>query len=157
MTTNRTFPRIRRRIPFNQRGVTLLETLVAALILLFVLLSMVSGYALGRINLDREEVKRRAIGVAQDRLEEIRARSMSSVHGWDWVVQARIDTTYFVDGTTFTLTSAVQDSAPGLHSGAIRSIVSVDVGWTVYKKGGGTALRSVRSQTVMTRDTTPGP
>jgi len=148
-------PRLRWRPMTDQRGLSLLEVMIAALILLFVLLSMVSGYMLGRVNLDREEVKRRAIGLAQDRLETIRARSIASLAAWDLVVKARIDTTYTLDGTTFTLTSTVDDSLPNTQfTKPVRKIVTVDVGWTVVKRVG-TAARSIRSSTVMSKDITP--
>jgi len=153
-------PRLRWHPVSNQRGLTLLEVMIAALILLFVLLSMVSGYMLGRVNLDREEVKRRAIGLAQDRLETVRARSVASLAAWDLVIKARIDTTYTLDGTTFTLTSTVVDSpekrtTPPI-SNPVRKTVSVDVGWTVFKKSG-TAARSIRATTVMFKDISPNP
>ena len=148
-------PRLRWRPVSNQRGVSLLEVLIAALILLFVLLSMVSGYMLGRVNLDREEVKRRAIGLAQDRLETVRARSVASLAAWDLVIKARIDTTYALDGTNFTLTSTVVDS-PEAPKKPVRKTVSVDVGWTVYKKSG-TAARSIHASTVMFKDISPNP
>jgi Tfp pilus assembly protein PilV len=145
-------PRIRR--PLGQRGLTLLETMIAALILLFVLLAMVSGYSMGRINLDREEVKRRATGLAQDRLEEIKARAMGSAGGFTrWVVKSAIDTTYNLDGNVFTLTSTV---SPNVDIDLSR-IVAVDVGWTINKPGGGTAARSIRATTVITLNVSPGP
>lgn len=150
-------PRLRWHPVSNQRGLTLLEVMIAALILLFVLLSMVSGYMLGRVNLDREEVKRRAIGLAQDRLETIRARSISSLAAWEAVVPAKIDTTYTLDRTTFTLTSTVDDSLPTTQTTKpVRKIVTVDVGWVVVKKSG-TADRSIRASTVMSKDITPNP
>jgi Tfp pilus assembly protein PilV len=144
-------PWIRRAL--GQRGLTLLETMIAALILLFVLLAMVSGYSMGRINLDREEVKRRATGLAQDRLEEIKARAMGSPGGFTrWVVKSAIDTTYTLDTTVFTLTSTV---TPNVDVDLSR-IVAVDVGWTINKSGGGTAARSIRSTTVITKNVSPG-
>lgn len=149
---------VRLRLPpaSNQRGLTLLEVMIAALILLFVLLSMVSGYMLGRVNLDREEVKRRAIGLAQDRLETIRARSIASVAAWELVVPARIDTTYVLDGTTFRLTSTVDDSLPTTPTTKpVRKTVTVNVGWTIIKRDLSTVARSIRSSTVMSKDVTP--
>ena len=136
----------------DESGLTLLEVMISAIILLFVLLSMVSGYALGRVNLDREEVKRRAVGLAQDRLETIRGRSITSNAAWLAVVPARVDTTYVLDGTTFRLTSAVADSpANTATTKPVQKIVTVDVGWTVYKRSG-TAARTIRAQTVLFKD-----
>ncbi len=150
------FPRLRWHPVSNQRGLTLLEVMIAALVLLFVLLSMVSGYMLGRVNLDREEVKRRAIGLAQDRLETVRARSIASVAAWELVVPARIDTTYVLDGTTFRLTSTVDDSLPTTPTTKpVRKTVTVNVGWTIIKKDASTVARSIRSSTVMSKDVTP--
>jgi hypothetical protein len=84
--------------------------MISAIILLFVLLSMISGYALGRVNLDREEVKRRAVGLAQDRLETIRARSITSTAAWNAVVTDGTDTTYTIDNTVFSVARTVVDS-----------------------------------------------
>jgi len=145
-----------RRQPLdNERGLTLLEVMISAIILLFVLLSMISGYALGRVNLDREEVKRRAVGLAQDRLETIRGRSITSTAAWNAVVTAANDTTYTIDNTVFRVARTVVDSpAVTAVTKPVRKIVSVDVSWTVYKKSG-TANRTIRAQTVMFKDITP--
>src|SRR5436190_1723108 len=87
----------------DQRGVTLLETLIAAFILLFVLLSMISSYTLGRRDIDQEEIKRRATALAMDRLETVKSRYANEVRrivpatAWDNIKEAKIDTSYTID------------------------------------------------------------
>jgi len=129
----------------SEQGLTLLETLIAAFILLFVMLSMITGYTLGRVNLDREEVKRKAVGLAQDRLEQVKAR-----FPWSDLTAAKIDTSnYVVDGTRFDLTSAVTDS------GLVRKNIVVTVSWTARRNNGTTLTRSIQAATTVARDVTP--
>ena len=133
---------------WSQEGLTLLETLISALILMFVLLAMINGYAMSRVQLDREEVKRRAVGLAQDRLEQMRARAVGSLAGWAGFTKAAVDTSYRVSGTDFTLVSSVDDS------GSVRKVVSVDVKWTVHPNSSTAVERSIRVTTTIARDIT---
>jgi Tfp pilus assembly protein PilV len=147
-------PRIRWQPLADEKGLTLLEVMIAALILLFVLLSMISGYNMGRINLDREEVKRRAIALAQDRMETIRARAMAPpvTASFNAITTARIDTTYTLDGNTFTLRSTV-NPLPSATNTLLKEI-TMDVTWTVYEKVG-TSTRGIRIAGCIARDVSP--
>lgn len=127
----------------SERGLTLLETLIAAFILLFVMLTMITSYTLGRINIDREEVKRKAVGLAQDRLEQVKAR-----FPWTDLTAAKIDTSYTVDGTTFNLRSTLTDSA------SVRKNVLVTVSWTTRRSNGTSLTRSVQASTTIARNVT---
>jgi Tfp pilus assembly protein PilV len=130
----------------SESGLTLLETLIAAFIFLFVMLSMIKSYDLGRRDIDQEEIKRKALAVGMDRLEHVRSRYANEVHkggsAWDRIDEPYIDTTYVVDGKTFTLVSTVVDS-----SNIGRKTVSVDVSWTAKRHDNSSVTRSVRATT----------
>lgn len=150
-------PRLTRRPLANQQGLTLLEVMLAAVILLFVLFSMISGYSMGRVNLDREEVKRRAVALAQDRMETMRARSNAPpvTANFNKLQPSAIDTSYTVDGNVFTLVSGVTYLPPGSDRfSATLDLITMDVSWTVYKKAG-TATRSIRIAGAIARDLSP--
>ena len=137
----------------SEAGVTLLETLIAAVILLFVLLSMISGYTLGRINIDREEVKRKATAIAQDRLETVKSRYAHNTDfdGWAQIWPDGIDTTYVVDGTTFTVASTVTPSTGSTRDDGSRKTINLDVRWTAKKNNNTAVVRTIRATTDITR------
>jgi Tfp pilus assembly protein PilV len=141
------------RLIRSEAGLTLLETLIAAVILLFVLLSMVSAYRLGRINIDREEVKRKATAVAQDRLETLKSRYAHNFDqdGWTDIWPSEIDTTYVVDGTTFTVTSIVTSNVAGGAEFGGRKTINLDVSWTAMRNNNTSVVRSIRATTDITR------
>jgi Tfp pilus assembly protein PilV len=147
-------PRLIRKPLANEHGLTLLEVMISAVILLFVLLSMISGYAMGRVNLDREEVKRRAVALAQDRMETIRARSNAPpvTANFNALTKARIDTTYTLDRTTFTLSSTVTPLPTATNT--LLKVISMDVTWTVHEKVG-TSTRGIRITGAIARDVSP--
>jgi len=67
---------------FGQRGVTLVEIMVATLILGIVALGMAQFFANGRIGFDREERKRVATLLAQEALERTVALSYDQINAW---------------------------------------------------------------------------
>jgi hypothetical protein len=146
---------IRRRLK-PQAGLTLLETLIAAFILLFMLLSMVSAYNFGRLNLDREEVKRKATALALDRLEQVKARYARErldqpQFAWEEGIEpAMIDTTYVVDGTTFILTSVITCPLAPCDDGTLKN-VEVTVSWTAKKNNNTAVTRTVAASTSIAR------
>lgn len=89
-------------------GFSVLELLIAGMILTVLGASIVAAGARSRKNIDYEEVRRRAIVLCQARFETVRAE-----FSFDDIVPANLDTTITLDGTTFTLRSHVaQGSEP---------------------------------------------
>jgi len=66
----------------GQRGVTLVEIMVATLILGIVAIGMVEFFASGRIGFDREEHKRVATLLAQEALERTIAQPYNQINPW---------------------------------------------------------------------------
>ena len=66
----------------RQRGSSLLEVIIATMILGFVAVGMVEFFAKGRIWFDQEEHKRVATLLAQDALERTVARPYSQINNW---------------------------------------------------------------------------
>jgi Tfp pilus assembly protein PilV len=91
----------------NESGITLLEVLVAGFILVFVMLAMVRYYQSGRVFFDREEWKRKAIAITQQRFEDVRR-----FYRFTEVTKDAVDTTITVDNITYTMESTVEDATP---------------------------------------------
>jgi Tfp pilus assembly protein PilV len=140
----------------TESGLTLLETLIAAFILLFIVLSMVSAYNFGRLNLDREEVKRKATALAMDRLDTIKSRYAREVNdnnvlAWSNISPGVIDTTYTVDGTTFTLTSAVTTEIANDPPASRWKKIVATVSWTARKNDNTAVTRNIAAATTVCR------
>ena len=103
----------------DESGLSLKEVEVTTFIVMIVMLGMVAFHFLGRVSIDREEMKRVALSLAQSRLESFQTAPPDSV-------RARTDTR-LVSGVTFTLDTAVQNDTPeaGLRA------VTVTVTWPV--------------------------
>jgi hypothetical protein len=110
---------------------------------------MISSYSLGRRNIDREEVKRKATAIAQDRIEQVKSRYAHDplTPGWLNIIKAKVDTTYIVDGTTFTVSSTVVEEPVYKR----RKTVSLDVSWTAKKNNNTPVVRKIRATTDITR------
>lgn len=130
-----------RRIRRGSRGVTLLETLIAAFILIVFGSAIVTTGLKSRTQIDYEEVRRRAIALAQQRLETVRG-----TFDFDDVTKANIDTVVTLDGTTFTIKSGVTSSFPTDDTKAVRDTVS----W-VATGGGKSVTRRVIMHTIVFR------
>jgi type II secretory pathway pseudopilin PulG len=131
----------RSRSPHREAGFSLVETLVAAFILIVLGTAIVTTGLKSRTQIDYEEVRRRALGIAQERLETIRA-------SFDFgdVTKAKIDTTITLDGTTFTLRSGVQVGVPTDDAKTVADTVS----WSATG-GGKTITRRVVLHTIVFR------
>lgn len=125
----------------SKAGFSVLETLIAAFILIVLGTAIVTTGLKSRSQIDHEEVRRRAVLLAQERLETVRA-------SFDYVdvIPAEIDTTIVLDGTTYTLRSAVKDSVPTDDSKSVADTVR----WTATG-GGKTITRRVVMHTVIFR------
>jgi len=69
--------------PLGQRGVSLVEIMVATLILTIVALGMAEFFARGRFGFDQEEYKRVATLLAQEALERTIARPYPVIASWN--------------------------------------------------------------------------
>ena len=106
----------------DSRGFTLLEVMIAAVILIIVFYGLTQYYVLGRKQLDFEEQRRRALVVAQARLDEVKRWHYDYVTSLDG---ASSDTTITVDGTEFTVDLIVAAQTPTVYS----STVTAHVAW----------------------------
>src|SRR5512142_2627071 len=103
-------PGVQRRILQDGSGLTILEVLIAASLLLLVMFGLMQFYVRGRTQLDYEEDRRKATAVAQDRLDSLRrimTYEVLSDMGDTQIHNAHLalidDTTYAVDGRDFTV------------------------------------------------------
>ena len=93
------------------------------------------------------------MGLAQDRLDTIRARAVANVFEWDLITTDNIDTTYTLDGTEFELTSTIE---PDPYDNEPWKIITLTVGWEVRKRSGAPVPRTIEVQSVVFKDVTPG-
>jgi Tfp pilus assembly protein PilV len=85
-----------------QSGFSIFDVLLATIILVVLGTALVSATYRSRAQLDYEEVRRRAILIAQERLEWLRAD-----FDFDAITADTIGTTLDMDNTTFTITGWV--------------------------------------------------
>ena len=97
-------------------GSSLLEVIIATLILGFVAVGMVEFFAKGRIWFDQEEHKRVATLLAQDALERTVARPYSQINDW-----SEVRTVSYIP---YTVTVTKQDNSPGADIKTIWSTVT---------------------------------
>lgn len=127
-------------------GYTLLEVLLACFLLLGVVLAMASTYSRGRAQIDLEEDRRKATAVVQAQLDAVRRdRTYDSL-------PSLADTTYQVDGRTYTVTHVVTLDSPG----PMVATVAVQVSWNARLPGGGQLNRSLSATTMLARSLTLG-
>ncbi len=103
----------------GQRGMTLIEIMVATLILSIVTIGMVEFFAHGRMGLEQEERKRAATLLAQEALERTVAQPYELIDPW---TEQRL-----VGSTTYTVTVAIQQNAPEMDMKAIACAVTWDI------------------------------
>jgi len=109
----------------DEAGVSLIEVLVAAFLLLVVFSGIAQVVLRGRIQIDYEEDRRRATAIAQARLDDIRRD-----HHYE-SLPSLADTNYVVDGRTFTVSHDVEPGTPEAHATSLRLIVR----WTARANG----------------------
>lgn len=95
----------------SQRGASLIEIMVATLIISFVALGMVEFFADGHIGFNREENKRVAVLLAQEALERTVAQTYDEIGPWE---EQRT-----VSNIGFTITVATQTDAPEQNMKAV--------------------------------------
>lgn len=116
----------------DQRGLTLLEVLIAAILIVIIFFGLAQYYARGRKHLGYEEDRRKATAVAQDRIDGIRRDysfdDLMSLNGKD--------TTYVVDNRTYVVSHTVLPNTPEDQATTLQITVNwdVDVSGTVYER-----------------------
>jgi Tfp pilus assembly protein PilV len=117
----------RRPLAMDRRGFSLLETLVAAFLLIFVFFGLAQIYYRGRVQLGFEEDRRKATAVAQARLDGIRRDFAYD----DLPALAGTDTTYTVDNRTYTVSHAVAAETPEPKA----TTITLTVTWQAIVRG----------------------
>ncbi len=138
-----------------EAGFSILETIVAAFILVILATAIVTAGLKSRTHIDYEEVRRRAIAIGQERFETIRAQFPYTA-----IVAANIDTTITLDGATYDLESIVTDgfdpvldeqsSPPDTLEDFVKFVTNT-VEWTATGTGGQTVRRKVVMSTYFFR------
>ena len=103
----------------DESGAGLIEVMVTTFIVMIIMLGMVAFHFLGRVSIDREEMKRVALSMAEARLESFQIAPPDSI-------RTRTDSRV-VSGVPFTMVTTVQNNMPeaGMKG------VTVTVTWPV--------------------------
>ncbi len=126
----------------HERGFTVIEVMVAAVILLLVYFGAAQYAAQSRSQMDLEESRRLAGAVGRARLESLRREESFDT----LATLAGRDTTYVVDNRSYAVTHVVQIGVPETDA----ATVTVTVGWN--KLVGGSLLpRSLSLTTIFGR------
>ena len=125
-----------------ERGFTLIEVMVASVILLLVFLGLANVHSSSRRQLVHNEDLRNATAVAQARLESLRR----DYRNQDLPSLVGNDTTYVVGGHNFVVSHAVSADTPEDRA----TTVTVTVNWSVRYSGSSTN-RSVDCTTILGR------
>lgn len=131
-----------RRRRAGRSGFTLIETMIAAMLLVLVFFGLAQVYARGRRQIDFEEDRRKASAVAQARLDGIRR----DLRYDDLPALAGTDTMYTVDGRSFVVSHEVQTETPE----AMATTVTVTVTWNAAIEGENVA-RDLACTTILAR------
>lgn len=126
----------------DSSGLTLLEVLVAAFLLLIVMFGLMQFYVRGRTQLDYEEDRRKATAVAQARLDVLR-------RGFTYDLLPPLNGTTVTttsDGRTYTIQHAVTVAAPEPQA----TTVTLTVSWNA-RVGASTVQRSLVTTTILAR------
>ncbi len=128
----------------GQKGFTLIEVMVASVILLLLFFGMAQIFSRSRAQLVHDEDKRNAVAVAQARLESLR----EDYRHQDLPGLAGNDTTYVVGGRNFTVSHQVTADTPEARA----TVVTVTVGWTAHVNGNA-VNRTLDCTTILGRST----
>lgn len=130
-------------------GFSVFDVLLAVIILVVLGTALVEATYRSRAQLDYEEVRRRAILIAQERLETAR-----SDYDFDLITKAALDTTITMEGTLFTIGTEVgigidPEDADSLDD--YMKTVSDTVSWIATNQQGDQLTRRVTMKTVIFR------
>lgn len=126
----------------REHGFTLIEVMVAAVVLLLVYFGAAQYAARSRTQMDLDESRRVANSIARARLESLRREESFDT----LATLAGRDTTYVVGTRTYTVTHAVQAGVPETFA----STVTVTVGWNKLI-GGNTVPRTLTLTSIFGR------
>jgi Tfp pilus assembly protein PilV len=104
----------------DQRGISLIEVLIAAVVLVIVMFWLTTYYVEGRKHLDYEEHRRKATALAQARLDQARTWSYDALLAG--ANSQASDTTMTVDGRDYTIKLMVSPG-PNPHSSTVKAVV----------------------------------
>ena len=104
----------------DQRGISLIEVLIAAVVLVIVMFWLTIYYVEGRKHLDYEEQRRKATALGQARLDQARTWSYDALIAG--MGSSSADTTMTVDGRDYTVKLLVS-SGPNSHSSTVKAVV----------------------------------
>jgi hypothetical protein len=108
-------------VPLDDHGLTLIEVMIASLIMIVVLFWLAQYYVSGRRHLDYEEDRRRATALAQARLDEVRRWSYPYL--LSHIGAPPHDTTVTVENRSYTV-RLVAAAGPNPHTTTVSAIVS---------------------------------
>lgn len=134
----------------GDRGMTLIEVMIAALILVIVLFWLTQYYVQGRKHLDYEEQRRKATALGQARLDQARTWSYDYLRSLADSVAA--DTAMVVEGRTFTVGLVVGDG-PNPYTSQVQAVVT----WEAARnyEPGNAFTRSDTTTTLIARSLKP--
>lgn len=135
---------LHRRAP-GRDGFTILETMVAAIILLLLFFGLARIHAGGRVQSRMEDHRRQASAVLQTHLETIRRDTtydnLPSLDG--------DETDYTVDGVTYTISNDITPGTPEAQA----TTIEVEVSWP-EPVGASTITRTLTCATILARGLT---
>ena len=109
----------------DERGLTILEVLIAAVLLIVVMFWLTQFYVQGRKHLDYEENRRKATAVAQAQLDNVREWPYDSV--LSWVDSTSMDTTVVQGGIPYDV-KMVFTAGPNPHTTQVSAVVQWEAG-----------------------------
>jgi len=121
-----TRPTARRAHRTAEAGFSLLEVMIAGVILILVFWGLAQFYTRGRTHVDFEEDRRKATAVGQERIEEARRWTYGYLESLDGTV---VDTAMTVDGQDYTVSLAVNPGDEPAPPNDDISVVKVGVIW----------------------------
>lgn len=118
------------RLPSTERGISLVEALVALAIMAFGTLAVLGVQTTLRFNSDIAKQRGEAVRIAQETLEAVRA-SVETLADYDAIVSAAAADVagYDVANTTYQVAQSVVDAAEGDIHAPRRKAVVIDVTW----------------------------
>lgn len=138
-------PAIARRQPPGREGFTILETMIAAIILLLLFFGLARVYAGGRVQVRLEDHRRQASAVLQAHLETLRRdTTYDSLPGLDGD-----QADYTVDGVTYTVENDITAGVPEAQA----TTIAVEVSWP-EPIGDASITRTLSCTTILARGLT---
>jgi len=127
----------------GQDGFSIVEVVIAVLLLSLVFMGLSQTYSRGRRQINYEEDRRKATALTQGHLDGLRRDlSYDDLPSLDGT-----STTYVIDNRTYVVSHVVTQGSPEV----LATTVDVTTSWTAQLPGGGTTTRSIVSTTIYAR------